>query len=64
MGKEPKTPNLTLKRIREQEPRMTRVEFAEALGLKAYELEPSEPYITRLDRAAHIAAKSQVRQLE
>jgi hypothetical protein len=53
MGKEPKAPNLTLRRIREQELRMTRVEFAEALGLKAYELgdslEPGERYIARLE---------------
>lgn len=53
MSEEPKAPNLTLRRIREQELHMTRVEFAEALGLKSYEigdsLEPSERYIARLE---------------
>lgn len=53
MSTKPRTPNLTLRHIREQQLRLTRVEFAEALGRKSYQLgdnlEPSERYITRLE---------------
>lgn len=53
MSTKPRTPNLILRHIREQQLRLTRVEFAEALGRKSYELgdelEPSERYITRLE---------------
>jgi tetratricopeptide (TPR) repeat protein len=53
MDKKPRTPNRILRRIREQELRLTRVGFAEALALKSYELgdslEPGERYIARLE---------------
>jgi tetratricopeptide (TPR) repeat protein len=53
MGKNPRTPNRTLRRIREGELRFTRVAFAEALARKAYELgddlEPGERYVARLE---------------
>lgn len=53
MGKNPRTPNRTLRRIREGELRLTRVAFAEALAQKAYELgddlEPGERYVARLE---------------
>lgn len=53
MDKRPRIPNRILRRIREQELRLTRVGFAEALARKSYELgdslEPSERYIARLE---------------